>query len=109
MLNYLARRVNPTPYINFVPTEVFYFGDEQIAAAFQAHLPDWLMLVEQDTSEFGFRYLGADYGLQIARYLSANYVSVGVVGSQPLHDGRFGIQIAKKSDAAPAPEPSPAP
>ncbi len=109
MLNYLARRVNPTPYTNFVPTELFYFGDQQIAAAFEAHSPDWLMLVEEDTSEFGFQYFGADYGTQIGRFISANYTPMALIGAQPLHDDRFGILIAKKSDATPALEPSPAP
>ena len=109
MLNYLARRVNPTPYTNFVPTEVFYFGDEQIAAAFQAHAPDWLILVEEDTSEFGFQYFGADYGLKIGRFISANYTSRAIIGAEPLHDGQFGILIAEKNNAVPDLEPSPAP
>ena len=36
MVNYLARRVNPTPYINFMPPELIMFGEENMVAAFRS-------------------------------------------------------------------------
>ena len=47
MLNYLARRVNPTPYCSLMPVEVVMFGEDQILEAFQRHPPDYFLLTNE--------------------------------------------------------------
>ena len=32
MVNYLSRRVNPTPYVNFMPPELAAFGEQPMRA-----------------------------------------------------------------------------
>jgi hypothetical protein len=77
MLNYLARRPNPTAYINLMPPEVLMFGQERILRALQEQPPDYLVIVRRsDPSEYGYRSFAADYGAEIFQWIAANYVEV---------------------------------
>ena len=96
MLNYLARRVNPTPHHAFMPPSLIAFGEEEILQTFKDDPPDFIMLVHKDTSEFGFRFFGRDYGLQIAAWISAGYEPLQLIGAPPLQDDRFGILLLRR-------------
>src|SRR5712691_1255187 len=50
MLNFLARRRNPTRFMNFMPPEVLLFGEQTMLQSFEAHPPDRIVLVHKDTS-----------------------------------------------------------
>ena len=105
MLNYLARRRSPTPFIKFAPPEVIMFHEARILAAFRAHPPDLIVLVHKDTAEYGFPLFGQDYGCDIWRWITANYRPVCVFGAPPLQNPqqRFGIAIlVPKPPAHPA-------
>ena len=73
MLNYLTRRVNPTPYFNFMPPEVTMFGEANMLAAFRAHPPDWVAVVQRPTAEYGMLGFGEDYGRQLASWIAIQY------------------------------------
>jgi hypothetical protein len=79
-----------------MPTEMILFGEPEIRAAFQGHPPDWIALVHKDTSEFGFRFFGQDYGQSLFAWILEAYRPVGVVGAIPLRDGRYGILLMKR-------------
>ncbi len=96
MLNFLLRRPNPTPFTNFMPTEMILFGETKILAAFREHPPDWIALVHKDTSEFGFRFFGQNYGRKLFAWIMAAYRPVGVVGAIPLRDNRQGILLMRR-------------
>lgn len=95
MINYLARRRAPTRYINFMPPEVFLFGEEAILAALQADPPAGVILVHKDTSEYGFPLFGRDYGRAIMRWTREHYRDVTpIFGGPPLRPGtRFGVAL----------------
>lgn len=97
MLNYLARWVNPTPYINIMPPELAMFGEDHILAAFKEHPPDFVLLVHKDTSEYGFRYFGRDYAKSIGRWLRSNYRGVFLLGAVPLTDERPGLMLLRRN------------
>jgi len=97
MLNYLSRRANPTPYIVLVPTEVAYFGEDRILAAYEAHPPDYIVLVHKDTSEYGVQFFGRDYAQRIAAWIRAHYQAAVLIGAPPLHDDRFGLLLLKRA------------
>ena len=63
-INYLSRRVNPTPCLDWTPTVLTAFGQAGMTAAFEKNPPDYIFLVERDTSEFGIGYFGAFAGLR---------------------------------------------
>jgi len=97
MLNYLARRVNPTPFVTFMPPEIVLFGEPQILSTFQAHPPDCIALVHKDTSQYGFPFFGRDYGRELATWIQGHYDPVRDLGEPPLMPGTaFGIRLLQR-------------
>ncbi|HEY1601007.1 MAG TPA: hypothetical protein VGG64_15495 [Pirellulales bacterium] len=77
MLNYLSRRVNPTPYVTLMPVEVMMFGEQRILEAFQQHPPDFLVLSDQEMKVYGFHYFGQGYTEQLFQWLYSHYHRFG--------------------------------
>lgn len=93
MLNYLARRRNPTPYPNFMPPELLFFGEERILDALRTTPPDAVVLVHKDTSEYGPRFFGQDYGAPIMAWVRRAYTSAALIGAPPLASEQFGVEV----------------
>jgi hypothetical protein len=100
MLNFLARRVNPTPYPSLMPTELSAFGEVRILEALRKHPPDYIVLAHRDTSEFAVQFFGRDYAQAIGRFIAEQYRPLALVGSQPLRDQRFGLLLLGRKLAA---------
>jgi hypothetical protein len=99
MLNYLSRRVNPTPYINVMMVEILAFGEDAMLAGMKQHPPDFVILVHKDTSEFGVGLFGGDprYGRKIMEWVNAEYQIAALIGEEPLKDPeQFGIKIMRR-------------
>lgn len=110
MLNYLARRKNPTPYTNFMPPEMIVFHEAKMLAAFRADPPDFVILVHKDTSEYGPRFFGQDYGVALFNWIRENYHPISQVGAVPLQTDGFGMLLLEAAGAhgdAPKQEPIP--
>lgn len=97
MLNYLSRKVNSTPYINFMPPELIIFGEERILDSFRASPPDYIALVDRNTTEYGFPFFGQDYGERLFSWIQDNYDPVRLVGSPPLQGRGFGISLLRRA------------
>jgi hypothetical protein len=97
-INYLSRRVNPTPCLDWTPTVLSVFGQANMTAAFEKSPPDYILLVERDTSEFGVGYFGhyPGYGTDLMRWIDKNYQPVQLIGNEPLQNGLFGIKILRR-------------
>ena len=97
MLNYLARRENPLPYINFMPPELLAFGEDHILASLERSPPDLIILAHKDPSEYGLGFFGSDprNGQRIMQWVDSNYESVETILSEPLRDRSFGIRILR--------------
>ena len=102
MLNYLSRRRNPTRFTKFVTPPVVAQREPRILAEFEAHPPDYFLLVERDSSEFDAGYFGSspDYGKRILDWILARYEPIHLIGHEPLCDGRFGIKVLRRKAAA---------
>jgi hypothetical protein len=97
MLNYLTRRDNPTPYVVFA-FEVWAFGEQKMLATYKENPPDYIVLVQRDSSEYGMKYFGQQkgYGFDVMQWVNTNYEPVELIGSEPLKNGAFGIEILKR-------------
>ena len=106
MLNYLTRHVNPTPAMDWNPTMFTVFGQARMMEAFEKNPPDYIFIVEWDSSDFGVRYFGStpDYGQDLMEWIGKNYKPQLLIGHEPLKDGRFGVKILKRISAPKAEE-----
>ncbi len=96
MLNYLARRVDPVPYIEFSAPGLAMFGEKRVLTALEAHPPDYVVLVFYNPHEVGF--LGRDYTMELYPWLRDHYRPVRLFGAPPLLDQGFGIALAERVD-----------
>ncbi len=103
MLNYLTRRDNPTPYAVFA-FEVWVFGEQTMLAAYEKNPPDYVVLIQRDSSEYGVPYFGLQkgFGFDLMQWVRRNYEPVDLIGGEPLKNGAFGIQILKRLPATTA-------
>ena len=99
MINYLARRRSPTRYLSFMPPEMMIYGEGAILAALQADPPDFVLLAHMDTSEYGVRFFGRDYGQPILDWIRERYRPVSSVGDTPLQSERFGLLLLEVASA----------
>ena len=100
MLNFLSRRANPTPCLDWNPTMLAVFGATNMAADLRKNPPDYIALVEWQPYEFNQGYFGtAGYGADVMAWVNANYQPVALFGSEPLRNGLFGIKILARLPA----------
>jgi hypothetical protein len=104
MLNYLAKRPSAVAYVNFMPTEMHLFGEQQMLSDLQTHPPDLIVVVHKDTSEFGARFFGQHYGRAIGAWVQDNYRPITLIGAPPLSGPGFGIAVLRRKDS-PVPVP----
>jgi hypothetical protein len=101
MINYLARRSNPTPYVIGNPVDMTVFGEDRMLAAYAARPPDFIALVHCDTAIYGYRFFGQDYAVDLGSWIRAHYETVGLAGSPPFQDERFGILLLRRKSPPP--------
>jgi hypothetical protein len=99
MINYLSRRENPTGQLNFTPPAIVMYGEDRMLAAVKAHPPDFVMLTNVDTAEYGPRFFGEDYARTIGAWLKENYTVARIIGGRPFRDEAFGIVLQKRKSA----------
>ena len=87
------------PVINFMMTEMIVFGEDAIVGSLDAHPPDYVLLVDKDTSEFGVGPFGIDptYGRRIMGWVGQHYDAAVLFGSEPFRGRGFGIKILKRA------------
>lgn len=97
MINYLARRVNPTPYLSFLPPELQMFGEGAMLAALEAHPPDFIVWAPRDLSEYGYTDFGQGYAERLANWKDAHYAPL----SPTRDDGVYRLHLLKRVVVAP--------
>jgi hypothetical protein len=96
LLNFLARRENPTRYNNFMLPELIHYGEDAILREFILHQPDVVLFVlGKDSSEYGVGPFGLDpdNGKMIVDWIESAYHPVMTYGGDPLEGNALGIKI----------------
>jgi hypothetical protein len=103
MINYLARRENPTRFINFMPPEAVAFGEHDMARSLAERPPDLLLLVHKNTTEYGYAAFGStpEYGGEILPWVRRNYRTARVIGRDPANADGYGIEILTRTGVRP--------
>jgi hypothetical protein len=108
MINYLMRRVNPTPYVAFLADASTFFGSEApLLAAYRRSPPDLILLVHRDSSEHGARFFGRDYAQEMMAWIEQNYEPVSLLGALPFTGERYGMLLLARRPPGPAILPPP--
>ncbi len=102
MVNYLTRRRNPAKWFDFTPVLVS-MDEARMHADLEAARPEYVVLVERPTEEFGAANFGADYGLELRDWIVRNYAPVRHFGARLFSFRGFGLTIARRSDLGEAP------
>jgi hypothetical protein len=97
-LNYLTRRVNPTPCLFWDPNLMAVCGQKEMTESFESHPPDYVLLVGGSLSDWDLPYFGSDPsdGEEVINWIRKNYKGVVIIGYEPLHDGNFGLEFFKR-------------
>jgi hypothetical protein len=94
----MARRINPTRYINFMPPEVLLYGGDTILAAYRETPPDYVVFVHKNTQLYGFPFFGRHYGRGLYRWVINHYEPVQQLGPLPFQpDVEFGITLFERA------------
>lgn len=83
MINALAGRENPTPYVTFLPPEMIMFGPAKMLAALQAHPPDYILMFPFSSEDYGDKPLET-FGPEIVSWIGANYTQAPDAPNLPL-------------------------
>jgi hypothetical protein len=101
MVNYLARRPNPTAYVGFMPPELAIFGERHILAAFREEPPDAVVLIHRTNAEYGVSHFGEGYGEELSEWIDAEYCPVFTLDeSSALQDSGLGLELRKRNEAS---------
>ncbi len=97
MINYLTRRATSVPFVNYMPPEVAAFGEPAMVRAFEARPPDYVLLVDRDTSEYGYASFGSDarYGRRLLTWIRGRYDEAARIG-QRIDGGGGEIVVLKR-------------
>lgn len=77
MINFLTN--HPTVqdnYINTTPPYIETFGEEKIITDVKKNPPDYILLINRECLEYGYKYMCEDYAFKICSYIHANYAPV---------------------------------
>jgi hypothetical protein len=99
MLNYQTRRKTTVPQVNFMMIEALVFGEDALLHALKKQPPDYIILVQKDTSEYGVARFGADprYGQRTMQWLNEHYAPAALIGAEPSQGGGFGIKFLQRA------------
>lgn len=97
-LNYWLRRVNPTRYNLFLPTEFDAFGSDAMLQELREHPPDIVVVMHRRHGEFGVAAFGQDarFGRDLMAWIGAHYQRVERIGREPSDEAGFGILILRR-------------
>jgi len=75
MINYLSRRVNPTPCLVWVPPLMKIYGTSNMVTAFENKHPDYVVMVARSGAEFGVGFFGYDprFGADLKKWIDDHY------------------------------------
>jgi hypothetical protein len=97
LLNVLAQRQTSIPYLSTLPSDIAMFSEPRILEALRENPPQFIAIIQRETSDFGQRNFGADYALDLRNHITQNYHPVHLAGAIPYTSENFGILILERN------------
>jgi hypothetical protein len=107
LINFLARRVNPTPDLNFSPPALVMYGEGNILSRLRAHPPDFIALINTDDAIYrphdapGPWLFGKNFARDIGSWIRQNYQAVELFGAMPYKSDLPGILLLHRREPGP--------
>jgi hypothetical protein len=96
MLNYLTRKVTPTPFLQYTPPLIILFGEDEMLESLRNDPPHWIALIHRNDQDYGKPFFGRDYGSKLREWIARHYLQVKRCGAPPFRHSGFGIVIMKR-------------
>lgn len=92
-LNFLTKRVGDNLYDSLTPMYFETFGEEKIINHFAETKPEYFILNNRNTADYGKRYICDDYGKQFCNFVKNDYKNVATFGEK-----QYILQVFKRKD-----------
>lgn len=81
MVNFLGGHHSNGVYYALTPPYIETFGEDKIISDTKNNTPDYIIINNRCSSEYGFSYICEGYGLKICKHIKSSYVPVVTFGS----------------------------
>lgn len=92
-LNFVTKRPADNIFDSLTPMYFEAFGEEFVINHFEQSRPEYFILNNRDTSDYGKRYICTDYGKQFCRFVEEKYTNTATFG-----DGQYVMKLYKRND-----------
>lgn len=92
-LNFVTKRPADNIFDSLTPLYFEVFGEEFVINHFEQTRPEYFILNNRDTSDYGRRYICLDYGKQFCRFVEEKYTNTVTFG-----DGQYVMKLYKRKD-----------
>lgn len=92
-VNFITDRDSDSYYNSLIPLYVEAFGEDDIIKHFKETKPEYIVINNRDTSDYGYKYMCKDYALRFCSFVKQDYSSVKIFGS-----GIYKMEIYKRKD-----------
>lgn len=96
MFNFLSGHPMPLIYDNITPTYLQVIGEEKIISDIEKTPPDYVIINNRDSSQYGYKFFCDDYGFKICKYINSNYTEVKKLKSEMQNIDFSKVVIYKK-------------
>ncbi len=95
MINFLTKRPYNGFYENVTEPYIQAFGEEKIISDIDKNPPDYIMVNNRDSIDYGYQYICKDYGKKICEYVRKKYTLITTLSGKKDDEGVFYMIIYK--------------
>lgn len=92
-LNFVTKRPADNIFDSLTPMYFETFGEDFVIKHFSETKPEYFILNNRDTFDYGKRFICEDYGKQFCRFVEENYRKTAIFG-----EGQYVMQLYKRND-----------
>lgn len=96
MVNFLTNRPSKSVYYNITMPYIETFGEDKIITDIEKDPPDYVIMNNRDSVDYGYRFLCTDYGQKICGYVWSNYALVKSISGVIDPEGLYYMDIYKR-------------